>query len=145
MFGGENPFGPNPMNGSSGTESNLRPEVYKTPALPAELRRNLEGRVGIEPTSLHWKRRVRPLNYLPMLAIIAALGACSSQPIVRVQYVPTKVYLPIPAELTLLVTVDMTGMTYGEGLGSLRDGLERCDGRLAAIRVLTPPSPPKNP
>lgn len=109
---------------------------------PAELRRNLEGRVGIEPTSLRWKRRVRPLNYLPMLSIIAALGACSSQPIVRVQYVTLKTLIPVPATLTLPVTVDLTGQTYGEGLGSLRAGLERCDGQLAAIRVLTPPSPP---
>lgn len=72
-----------------------------------------------------------------------ALSACSSAPIVGPPvYIPTKVYLAIPAELTLPVTVDLTGMTYGEGLGSLREGLERCDGQLAAIRVLTPPRPP---
>lgn len=73
--------------------------------------------------------------------VILALSACS-QPIVRVQYVTVKSYLPIPATLTAPIAVDLTGMTYGEGLGSLRAGLERCDGQLAAIRVLTPPSPP---
>lgn len=71
--------------------------------------------------------------------ILSAFAACSSQPIVRVQYVTVKSYLPIPATLTAPIAVDLTGQTYGEGLGSLRAGLETCNGQLTSIATLKPP------
>lgn len=75
-----------------------------------------------------------------LLPAVLLLSACSSVPIVGPPvYIPTKVYLAIPAELTLPVTVDLTGQTYGEGLGSLRAGLETCNGQLTSIATLKPP------
>lgn len=85
----------------------------------------------------HWRHARLKCGTCILISLL--LTACSSQPIVRVQYVPTKIYLAIPAELTFPVTVDLTGMTYGEGLGSLRAALDRCDGQLAAISTLKPP------
>lgn len=73
-----------------------------------------------------------------LAAVFFALSACS-QPIVRVQYVPTKVYLAIPAELTLPVTVDLSGATWGSAVGDLKAGLATCDARLAAVAGLKPP------
>lgn len=75
--------------------------------------------------------------------ILSAFSGCTTAPIVRIQYVPTPVYIPIPATLTAPVEVNLLpGVTYGDALGSLREGLSRCEADKAAIRVLTPPSPP---
>jgi len=77
------------------------------------------------------------------IPISLLLAGCSQAPIVRIQYVQTPVYIPIPATLTQPVSVVLNpGTTYGEALGSLREGLSRCEADKAAIRVLTPPSPP---
>ena len=80
------------------------------------------------------------------LSILFFLTACSQAPIVHIQYVNVPQFLPIPATLTAPVKVGLNpGITYGEALGSLREGLTSCNSQLGAIGVLTPPKPPQKP
>ena len=80
----------------------------------------------------------------PALGIIAALSlsACSS-PAVRVQYIETKTYIPIPAELTQPISIDLSNATWGSAVADLKAGLQTCDGQLQAIKDLK--APPKTP
>lgn len=75
-----------------------------------------------------------------LLSAVLLLSACSSQPVVVTEVIHQKVYAPIPSTLVAPVHVTLIpGVTYGEALGSLREGLSRCDSQLAAIATLKPP------
>ena len=69
------------------------------------------------------------------------LSACTSQPVVRVQYVNIPTYIPIPVTLTQPISVDLTGDTWGKAVGDLKAGLEACEAQTQGIRGLTPPPP----
>lgn len=100
--------------------------------------------------SVYWFGRYKNGAKVPghAVLIIAALSlsACSS-PAVRVQYIETKTYIPIPATLTQPISVDLTNATWGAGIGSLNAALQTCNARLDAIHTLVPPpvKPPINP
>lgn len=88
-----------------------------------------------------------PVRCWPAICLlILSLSACAQTPTIRIQYVNVPTYIPSPATLTAPVKVDLNpGITYGEALGSLREGLTSCNSQLGAIGVLTPPGPPKKP
>lgn len=70
----------------------------------------------------------------------AVLTACSSSLAVGPPvFIHDKTYIPYPATLTMPVTVDLTEATWGSAVGDLKAGLETCNGKLDAIRALTPP------
>ena len=86
---------------------------------------------------------INAIKLIGISGLLVVISACGTQPIIRVQYVNVPTYIPIPATLTAPAVVNLLpGVTYGDALGSLREGLTSCDGQLGAIRVLTPPSPP---
>lgn len=76
------------------------------------------------------------------IGLCILVAGCSQAPIVRIQYVQTPVYIPIPATLTQPISVDLTGATWGSAVGSLNAGLETCNSQLQAISTLKP-SPPR--
>lgn len=80
---------------------------------------------------------------LGLVLILASLSACTSQPVVRVQYVNIPTYIPVPVTLTQPISVDLTGATWGKAVGDLKAGLQTCDGQLQAIKDLK--APPKTP
>lgn len=83
------------------------------------------------------------LNYTRILIIACFLAGCaSSPPVVVPEIIYKKTYIPAPSTLTLPVEVALLpGTTYGGGLGSLRAGLDTCNGRLEAIKTLKSPTP----
>lgn len=79
------------------------------------------------------------IKKIAIVAPVIFVSACSSQPIVRVQYVTMKSYLPIPATITAPIAVDLSGATWGSAVGDLKAGLATCNGNLAAVAGLKPP------
>jgi hypothetical protein len=125
-------------------ERDISPGQQTNPPRPGSIlsRIELEGRVGIEPTSLRWKRRVKPLNYLPAFVILASLSACQPSA-VRVQYISVPTYVPVPATLTAPVSVSLIPgkTTWGEALGLYNEAVQTCNARLGSIATLVPPQP----
>lgn len=69
----------------------------------------------------------------------AFLAGCASQTVGPPVFIHDKTYIPIPATLTLPVAVDLTQATWGSAVGDLKAGLDTCNGKLDAIRLLAPP------
>lgn len=71
-----------------------------------------------------------------------SLTACAQQPIIQVERINVPTYIPTPATLTATVKVDLTqGVTWGQAVGRLNEGLQSCNANLSAIAGLTPPAP----
>lgn len=75
-----------------------------------------------------------------LTGFLTVITGCTTTPAVGPPvFIHDKTYLPIPSTLTMPVTVDLTQATWGSAVGDLKAGLESCDGKLDAIRALTPP------
>lgn len=79
------------------------------------------------------------MSKLLILLAVIVLQGCASQTVGPPVFIHDKTYIPTPATLTLPVAVDLTGATWGSAVGDLKAGLETCNGKLDAIRALTPP------
>lgn len=116
----------------------IEPNVPAWYAVQQPIPPRLERTQGVEPCTHSLEGWNVPTNTWLALPLILALSACS-QPIVRVQYVTVKSYLPIPATLTAPIAVDLSGATWGSAVGDLKAGLATCNGNLAAVAGLKLP------
>ncbi len=77
---------------------------------------------------------------------LIALTGCAQTPVTVVEKIQVPTWIPVPATLIAPTKVDLyPGITYGDALGALREGLTSCDADKAAIGTLKPPNPPINP
>ena len=75
---------------------------------------------------------------------LIALTGCASQPVTVVEKIQVKTFVPVPATLTIPTAVDLyPGITYGQALGALREGLTSCNADKSAISTLKPTPPYK--
>lgn len=87
------------------------------------------------------------MKYGVIIPITTVLSACAqTQPIVVPERISVPTFIPVSATLTQPVEITLLpGTTYGQALGSLREGLSRCDSQLTAIQGLVPTKPPIKP
>lgn len=78
-------------------------------------------------------------GFLRTAPLILALSGCASTPVTVVEKIQVKTFVPVPATLTVPISVDLTGATWGSAVGSLNAALQTCDARLDAIGKLKPP------
>lgn len=80
---------------------------------------------------------------LLIIAYLALSGCASSQPVIQVERIYTKTYIPAPATLTVPVSAIFPhGVTYGQALGIQQAAIQTCNANLAAIASLKPPREP---
>lgn len=81
--------------------------------------------------------------YAPLIiASLALTGCASSAPVIQIERVYTKVYVPVPSTLVApIAAVLPLGTTWGQGLGIEAAALQTCNANLGAIASLKPPPP----
>lgn len=67
------------------------------------------------------------------------LSGCASTPVTVVEKIQVPTFVPVPATLTVPISVDLTNATWGSAVGDLKAGITACNGRLGAIADLKPP------